>query len=107
MIAFHRCDRSIIKADVPGFEEKDISVQLNNNYLVIEGKKTEEEEMKVENSVIKERRYGQFNRSINIPFSVDFDKADASLKNGVLHIKMPKSQEALQNVKKIEVKKAA
>jgi HSP20 family protein len=95
----------IIKADCPGFEQKDISVNLDNNYLIIEGEKTEEEEKNIKNRIVKERRYGQFSRSIYIPFSVESDKVDASLKNGVLHIKIPKSKEALQNVKRIAVKK--
>jgi HSP20 family protein len=92
----------IITAELPGIEKKDIKITFQNNMLNISGEKKEEKEMDNRNFHRVERRYGKFSRSIAIPSSIELDKIDASYKNGILTVKVPKSEEA--KPKEIEVK---
>ncbi|MCU0844317.1 MAG: Hsp20/alpha crystallin family protein [Spirochaetes bacterium] len=85
-----------IRAEIPGIEEKDLSVTLENDMLTIAGEKKEEkkDEKKEENRryVISERRFGSFHRTIRLPEGVDREKIDASFKNGVLKIAIPRKE---------------
>ena len=92
----------IITAELPGIEKKDIKITFQNNMLNISGEKKEEKEMDNRNFHRVERRYGKFSRSIAIPSSIELDKIDAGYKNGILTVKVPKSEEA--KPKEIEVK---
>lgn len=95
-----------VHADLPGLDENNIEVKVANGVLTIKGQKTEEKEEKDKNKDfhLRERRFGSFERSIRIPETVDEDKIEASFKQGVLTVKMPKTAEAQKPVKKIEVK---
>jgi HSP20 family protein len=95
-----------VRAELPGMDEKDIDVRLSDGTLIIRGEKKEEREEREEgrNYYVSERRYGSFQRSIPIPEGVDRDKVDASFQKGVLTITLPKTPEAQQKAKKIEVK---
>jgi HSP20 family protein len=94
-----------ITAELPGMEEKDIDVKFANGMLTIKGEKKEEKEEKKKDYYLSERRYGSFQRSFAVPEGVDTDKIDASFKNGVLTVVLPKSAEARKNEKKIAIKK--
>jgi HSP20 family protein len=94
-----------ITAELPGMEEKDIDVKFANGMLTIKGEKKEEKEEKKKDYYLSERRYGSFQRSFAVPEGVDADKIDASFKNGVLTVVLPKSAEAQKSEKKIAVKK--
>ena len=96
----------IVKADVPGVEEGDLDISLSNDLLTVKGEKKLEKEEKDKNFYRMERSYGSFQRCIQLPAKVMEDKVEASFKNGVLTITLPKSKEAEKNVKKIEVKKS-
>lgn len=96
--AFH------ITADLPGMSEKDIDVTLSRDTLMIAGERREETEDKDRNYHFSERRFGSFRRAFSLPDGVDRDKIDASFKNGVLSLTLPKSAEAQKRQKKIEVK---
>lgn len=96
----------IVKADIPGVEEKDIDVSLTDDLLTVKGEKKMEKEEKEENFYRMERSHGSFQRCIQLPSKVDQEKVKASFKNGVLTITLPKNKEADKNVKKIEVKKS-
>jgi HSP20 family protein len=88
-------DREIhIRADLPGLEEKDISVTFRENVLTISGERKEEKESKAEDgrSIISERSYGAFSRTISLPAEIDADKISAKYKNGVLKLTVPKSR---------------
>jgi HSP20 family protein len=105
--AFHidleETDKSyVVKADLPGLNEKDIKVELNDNILTISGTREEKREEKNKNYHRIERFSGSFCRSIEIPREVDADKATASYKNGVLTIELPKKGDS--KTKKITVK---
>jgi HSP20 family protein len=91
-------------AEMPGLDEKNIEVNVANGVLTIKGQKEEEKVEKKEDFHLRERRFGSFARSVRIPETVDADKIEASFKNGVLKVTLPKKLEAQKPVKKIEVK---
>jgi len=92
----------MVKAELPGLDVKDIDVQVTDDVLTLRGEKKTEEEKKDEKYYYKERGYGSFQRSFQLPAGVKSDKVDAQFKNGVLTITMPKSKESKQ--KRIEIK---
>jgi HSP20 family protein len=94
-----------VTADLPGMSENDIEVTLSEGHLHIRGEKRAEKEEKDKNYHRIERTYGSFQRSIALPAEVDDQKVDASFKNGVLTIVLPKVAQA-SGGKKISVKKA-
>jgi len=91
-------------ADMPGLEEKDIEVKVANGVLTVKGQKEEGKEEKKEDFHLRERRFTSFERSIRLPETVDADKIEATFKNGVLTVTMPKTVEAQKAAKTIEVK---
>lgn len=95
-----------VTADLPGLEEKDINVKISNNILRIGGEKKLDHEGKDKNFHRIERVSGSFNRSIQLPTPIKDENVQASFKNGVLTITLPKSAEAKTKAKHIEVKKA-
>jgi len=95
-----------VTAELPGMDEKDITVKVVNGYLTIEGEKQEEKEEKKKDYYLHERRFGSFERSFRVPEGVDADKIEASFKKGVLTLVLPKKPEAQKPAKKIDVKAA-
>ena len=91
-----------VTAEVPGIDEKDLNVTLENNILTISGEKTEEKEEKKKKSYIyTERKYGSFSRLITLPEGVKGDQIKAKFKKGVLEIVIPKDESA--QPKKIQI----
>jgi len=90
-----------ISAELPGMDEKDVEVLVNDDILTIRGEKRSETEDKGRR--LSERYYGRFERSVALPFEVEEDKAEASFKNGVLTVTLPKSARALEKAKRITV----
>jgi len=95
-------DNVLVKADLPGLGKDDISVTLQDNYLTIKGEKKHEVEQKEANYFLNERVHGSFARTVELPVAVDAAKIDARFKDGVLHVTLPKTEEA--KPKQIEVK---
>ncbi|NUM34130.1 MAG: Hsp20/alpha crystallin family protein [Candidatus Brocadiae bacterium] len=93
-----------VSAELPGMTEKDVEVCLHNNVLTVKGEKKHEEEKKEQNYHCIERRYGSFHRSIPLPEEVETEKIEASFKNGILSIVIPKKETAQEKGKKIEIK---
>lgn len=93
-----------VAAELPGLEEKDIEVSLDKGVLTISGEKKEEKEDKGKNYYRMERSYGSFRRSLPLPAEVVEDQVEATFKNGVLNIRLPKSPEAQKPGKRITVK---
>ncbi len=87
-------DSFTVKAEVPGIEPKEIQLTLENGYLTIRGEKHQEVEQKDERFYRAERTYGAFVRSLRLPANVDGSKVNASFKNGVLTVLLPKAAEA-------------
>ena len=83
----------VIKADLPGVDKKDIHVDLNGRVLTLSGERTVEKEANEEESCYRrERAYGKFVRTFNLASDVIPDKIDATYKDGVLHVTIPKSE---------------
>ncbi|RMG55892.1 MAG: Hsp20/alpha crystallin family protein [Acidobacteria bacterium] len=95
-------DAILIEADLPGLTRDEVKVSVEDNVLTIEGERKLEHEDKKENYRRIERSYGLFSRSFTLPWSVDADKVEATFKDGVLRIRLPKREEA--RPKQIEVK---
>jgi HSP20 family protein len=81
----------LVTAELPGIEEKDVEVTLDNGVLAIKGEKKAEKEEKNKNYHRIERSYGSFVRSIALPHEVEEEKVEATFKNGVLTVKLPKT----------------
>ena len=92
----------MVKAELPGMDPKDIDIDITGDVLTLKGEKKSEEEKKDERYYFRERHYGSFQRTFQLPAGVDNDKVDANFKNGVLTVRIPKSEESKQ--KKIEIK---
>jgi HSP20 family protein len=93
-----------IHAEMPGIDEKDIEVTVSGNILSIRGERRVEKTEETQGQAIcRECQYGTYERSIPLPMEVDVDKIDASYRNGVLHVEMPKSEQAKKKVKKIQL----
>ncbi|OPY09605.1 MAG: Spore protein SP21 [Syntrophaceae bacterium PtaB.Bin095] len=111
LAAFHpsidvkESDKEIsVKAELPGLEEKDVEVLLDNETLTIKGEKKEEKEDKGKGYYHVECSYGSFHRVIPLPAGIDQKKVQAQFKNGVLNITLPKAEEAKAKGKKIPIK---
>jgi len=92
----------VVRADLPGMEQKDIQIEVQDGSLTIRGERKEERKETNDNYRWSERWEGQFMRTISLPAGIDPAKIQAQFKNGVLEVHMPKKQEAAP--KKIEVK---
>jgi len=90
-----------VTAEVPGLEERDMEVLLDDGALTLRGEKRSETEDR--DRRFSERFYGRFERRIALPFEVERDKVDASFRNGVLTVTLPKSARAEERTKRIPV----
>lgn len=98
---YERDGKYVVKAELPGMEEKDVDVSITGDRLTIKGEKKSETEVKEEDYYRCERAYGNFIRSIDLPSDADSDKIEASYDNGVLEVVIPKTEAA--EPKKIEI----
>jgi len=85
--------------------QNNIDVKLENNILTIKGKKVIENEDKEKHYYIRERTYGEFQRSISLPTNINEDKIEANFKDGVLAVKIPKKND--KNIKKVSINKVS
>jgi HSP20 family protein len=92
-----------LKIEVPGIDEKDIDVQVENNVLTVHGERRIEKEEKEENYRRVERHYGTFTRTFNLPQTVDTESVSATYDKGVLNIALPKKAEAKPKQIKVNV----
>ena len=92
-----------LKIDVPGIDEKDIDVSVQNNTLTVHGERKIEKEEKEENFRRVERRYGSFTRSFTLPSSVEPGQVSARCDKGVLKINLAKKAEAKPTQIKVNV----
>ena len=96
----------VVEAELPGLDEKDIELTLQENVLTLKGEKKREEETKKKNCYISERSYGHFQRSLQLGANVDADNVNASFKKGVLTITIPKLEPEQSKVRTIDIKAA-
>ena len=92
-----------LKIEVPGIEEKDIDVRIENNTLTVHGERKFEKEEKEENYRRVERPYGSFTRSFTLPNTVETENVSANYDKGVLKIKLAKKAEAKPKQIKVNV----
>ncbi|HEX7233103.1 MAG TPA: Hsp20/alpha crystallin family protein [Candidatus Binatia bacterium] len=95
-------DDIVVKAELPGIDKNNIEVSLSDHHLTIKGEKKKEEEVKEETYIRSERSYGAFVRTLELPAEVHGEKVKASFKNGILEVRLPKTEEA--KAKEIKVK---
>jgi HSP20 family protein len=82
----------LVQTRLPGFKDDEVKVEVHGNVLTIEAESKSEREEERANWHIREIAYGKYARSVTLPEEVNSDKAEASLENGILTIKLPKSQ---------------
>jgi HSP20 family protein len=94
-----------VTVELPGIEEKDVEVELTADRLILTGEKTLEKEEKGDGFHRKERRFGSFRREITLPWEIDAAKvkADATFKNGVLTVRVPKPKGVKRVARKVPV----
>lgn len=92
-----------LKIEVPGIEEKDIDVRIENNTLTVHGERKFEKEEKEENFRRVERQYGSFTRSFTLPTTIDADKVQATYDKGILKVQLAKKAEAKPKQIKVNV----
>lgn len=93
----------VLKAELPGVDKKEVSVEVKDSILVLKGERKREKEVKEENYHRVERSFGTFMRSFSLPVSVKQDQVKAKFKDGVLEVTLPKSEEVKPKQVKVEV----
>jgi HSP20 family protein len=83
----------VLRADLPGLTEGDVSIELEDNVLTVSGERKAEHEDKKEGFYRMERSFGQFRRSLTLPDGVDADGIGATFDKGVLEVRIPKPEE--------------
>lgn len=94
----------VIKATLPGVKPEDVDISVSNGLLTIKGEMKEEQEVKRENYLLQERRYGSFHREVALPVEVEADKAEATFENGILSLKLPKAERVKPKTIKVTAK---
>jgi HSP20 family protein len=95
-----------ITAELPGIQESDLEVSVNNGVVVLKAEKTANTEENKKDYRLVERRYGSFQRSVPLGFDPDTSKVKATFKDGVLTLNIQKPTEAINKTKKIEIAKS-
>lgn len=96
-------DAVVVKAELPGIGKEDVEVDISDDLLTISGEKKAEEKLERKDYHRIERSYGSFSRSVRLPGEVLSDQAKASFKDGVLEVRIPKTEAAKQKKRKIEI----
>jgi len=97
-------DNVVVKASVPGLKPEDIDVSITGDTLTIKGETKSEEKVEQGSYIRQERRYGKFERSLQLPSLVVADKADAKFEHGVLTLTLPKAEEVKPKTIKVKTK---
>lgn len=95
----------VVELSVPGYEKKDIHVEVNNNVLRISGEREDQLNEETENYTCREFSYGSFTRSFQLPETIKEEKITAQCNNGILSVELPKNETAIlkKAVKEIEI----
>jgi len=102
MDVVEREDEFVVSVELPGVKKENIELTIADNVLRVKAKREEEVEKEEENYLYRERTYRGYHRSIPLPVEVDADRAEATFKNGVLEVRLPKV--AAERTSRIEVK---
>jgi HSP20 family protein len=101
---FDRQNTLVLRAELPGVSKEDIDLTITKEAITIKGELKRDDEVKAEDYFIAERLYGSFSRTVQLPFEIDEEKVDATFKNGILEVVMPKKEDAKPKETRIEVK---
>ncbi|AGC67991.1 heat shock protein Hsp20 [Thermoclostridium stercorarium subsp. stercorarium DSM 8532] len=96
-------DKIVVKAEIPGVSKEDLNIYVDENTVRISGQTKRENEFNDENLYHSERYYGSFSRTIPLPVQVKSDEAEASYRDGLLSITLPKAEPAKNRGRKIEI----
>ena len=86
-------DHFLLRADLPGLTEEDVSIEMRDNALTVSGERKAEHEQRERGWYRLERQFGQFSRSISLPDGIDPDAISAAFKSGVLEVRIPKPEQ--------------
>ena len=92
------------KAALPGLKPEDVNIDITGETLTIKGESKAEKEVKKEDYLYQERRYGTFYRSVVLPSGLKSDKAEATMEDGILTLTIPKAEEVKPKAIKVKVK---
>lgn len=98
-------DELVIKTSLPGVKPEEVDITVTGDVLTIRGETKSEEKVENANYLRQERRYGTFQRSVQLPGHLQSDKAKATFENGVLTLTIPKAEEARPKTIKVTAKK--
>jgi len=93
----------VVRAEMPGIKKEDIDITLTEDAITISGEKKMEEEVKKKDFYRRESSYGSFSRTFTLPSEVQTDKVKSILKDGVLEIRIPRTEEAKKKEIKIKI----
>jgi len=94
----------VVKAALPGVKPEDVSIDITGETLTVKGERKAEQEIKKEDYLYQERRYGTFSRSVVLPSGLKTDKAEATMEDGVLTLNIPKAEEVKPKAIKVKAK---
>jgi HSP20 family protein len=98
---FEQDNDVVVRAELPGMKKEDIEVKLTDDTITISGEKKKEEKVQKKDFYMMERSYGSFMRAFNLPSEVQTEKVRAQFKDGILDIRVPKTEEAKKKEKKV------
>jgi len=101
---YQTANEVVVKATLPGLKPEDVSIDITGETLTIKGETKAEQEIKKENYLYQERRYGSFARSVVLPSGLKPDKAEATIEDGVLTLTIPKAEEVKPKAIKVKAK---
>ena len=90
---YEKDDTVVIEADLPGVEKEDLYVDTRGKLVTLGGERKSDEKITDDNCYRRERRYGKFERTFNLPFEISTDKVTATFNNGILKLEIPKPEE--------------
>lgn len=100
---YKTADDVVIKASLPGVKPEDVDITISGDTVTIKGETKAEEEIKREDYLYQERRYGAFSRTVRLPASLQADKVEAVFENGVLRLTIPKAEESKPKAIKVKI----
>lgn len=101
---FQTPNEVVVQATLPGVKPEDVSIDITGETLTIRGETKAEEQIKKEDYLYQERRYGSFSRSVVLPGGLKTDKAEATMEDGVLTLAIPKAEEVKPKAIKVKAK---
>jgi len=100
---FEEADDVVVKAELPGMKKEDLDIKLTEDTITVSGEKKKEEKVEKKDYYRLERSYGSFTHSFRLPKEVQTEKASAKFKEGVLEIRIPKTEEAKKKEKRVMI----